>query len=138
MILRGRTVLALVSAALGVAGVWVMLSRRRRERALDAALWNMTLNTNGLSFEAYEKTIWLASKQSALNPAGVWDPQPAVKNEIATQNANAASAREALIRARWLCRKAERRFGRDEADLRRAAKWLLSEGEQVAIVAHGA
>ncbi len=39
MILRGRTVLALVSAALGVAGVWVMLSRRRRERALDAALW---------------------------------------------------------------------------------------------------
>lgn len=58
----------------------------------------MTLNTNGLSFEAYEKTMWLAAKQSALNPAGVWDAQPAVKNEIATQNGAAASAKSG---AQW-------------------------------------
>ena len=60
---------------------------------IDAALWNMTLNTNGLFFEAYESNAWRMRKQSAWNAGSVLNPQPAVKTETATANAAAATAK---------------------------------------------
>ena len=60
---------------------------------IDAALWNMTLNTNGLFFEAYESNAWRMRKQSAWNAGSVLNPQPAVKTETATTNAVAATAK---------------------------------------------
>ena len=65
---------------------------------VDASLWNMTLNTNGLFYEHYEKNAWVARKQSALNAGGVLDPNPAVKKETATPNFASASAKSG---AQW-------------------------------------
>jgi hypothetical protein len=65
---------------------------------MDGSLWNMTLNTNGLFYEIYEKNAWIARKQSALNPGGVLDPNPAVKKETATLNFASASAKSG---AQW-------------------------------------
>ncbi len=61
--------------------------------AIDAALWNLTLNTNGLFFEYYEQDAWLARKQAALTADAAFDPAPAVRNETATPNHASASAR---------------------------------------------
>jgi hypothetical protein len=60
---------------------------------IDAALWNMTLNTNGLFFEQYESNAWNVRKQSAWNAGGVMNPQPAVKTETATINSASATAK---------------------------------------------
>lgn len=60
---------------------------------LDSALWNMTLNTNGLFFELYEQDAWLARKQSALNAGAVWNANPAVRSETATVQFASAAAK---------------------------------------------
>ena len=65
---------------------------------VDAALWNMTLNTNGLFFEHYESNAWISAKQSAGNAGNVLDPAPAVKTEAATVNHDKATAKSA---AQW-------------------------------------
>jgi hypothetical protein len=39
---------------------------------MDSALWNMTLNTNGLFFELYESNAWRARKESAWIPNNKW------------------------------------------------------------------
>jgi hypothetical protein len=39
---------------------------------MDSALWNMTLNTNGLFFELYESNAWRARKEAALNANEKW------------------------------------------------------------------
>lgn len=65
---------------------------------IDSALWNMTLNTNGLFFEHYEKNAWIARKQSALNANSVLDPNPPVRNEAATANHAFATAKSG---AQW-------------------------------------
>ena len=57
---------------------------------LDDALWNMTLNTNGLFFEPYEVNAWRARTDSALNAGLAWNPSPAVTRETATLNYTAA------------------------------------------------
>lgn len=72
---------------------------------IDGALWNLTLNTNGLFMELYESDAWLARKQSALNAGSVLNPAPAVMTELATLNHAAASAKSGvdwntLLRAR--------------------------------------
>lgn len=60
---------------------------------IDAALWNLTLNTNGLFFEFYEQDAWIARKQAAWNVGGVLNPAPAVQKETATVNHAAATAK---------------------------------------------
>ena len=60
---------------------------------IDAALWNLTLNTNGLFFEEYESNAWNVSKQSAWNAGAAINPQPAVKTETATANGASATAK---------------------------------------------
>lgn len=60
---------------------------------VDSSLWNMTLNTNGLFYEHYEKNSWIARKQSANNPGGVLEPNPPVKIETATANYGAATTK---------------------------------------------
>lgn len=65
---------------------------------MDSTLWNMTLNTNGLFYEHYEKNAWVARKQSALNAGAVLDPNPPVKKETATANFASASAKSG---AQW-------------------------------------
>lgn len=57
---------------------------------LDEALWNMTLNTNGVFFEPYEVNAWRARTDSALNAGLAWSPSPAVTRETATVNYTAA------------------------------------------------
>lgn len=65
---------------------------------IDASLWNMTLNTNGLFYEHYESNAWIAARQSAANPGQVLDPQPPVITETATLNHDRATAKSA---AQW-------------------------------------
>ena len=77
----------------------------QRASEIDGALWNLTLNTNGLFMELYESDAWLARKQSALNAGSVLNPAPAVMTELATLNHAAASAKSGvdwntLLRAR--------------------------------------
>jgi hypothetical protein len=60
---------------------------------IDAALWNLTLNTNGLFFELYEQDAWVTRKQAALNAGGVLDPAPPLRGETNTPNAALAAAR---------------------------------------------
>jgi hypothetical protein len=62
---------------------------------IDASLWNMTLNTNGLFYEHYESNAWIAAKQSAANAGKVLDPQPPIKAETATVNHDKATAKSA-------------------------------------------
>lgn len=58
---------------------------------LDAALWNMTLNTNGVYFEPYEQGAWRARKESASNPNGALNASPDILRELATPNYAAAT-----------------------------------------------
>jgi hypothetical protein len=72
---------------------------------IDAALWNLTLNTNGVFFEYYESDNWVTRKQAALNPGNVFDPEPPVRDQAATANRSAATAKtgvawNSLLRAR--------------------------------------
>ncbi|MFO1330732.1 MAG: hypothetical protein U1F56_25550 [Rubrivivax sp.] len=72
---------------------------------IDAALWNLTLNSNGLFFEFYEQDAWLSRKQAALHAGGVLDPAPPLRNDSATPNHALAAARtladwNTLLRAR--------------------------------------
>jgi hypothetical protein len=60
---------------------------------IDAALWNLTLNTNGLFFEYYEEDAWLTHKQAALNAGGVLNPSPAVVSDPGTTNHASATAK---------------------------------------------
>lgn len=62
---------------------------------MDAALWNMTLNTNGVFFEYYESNAWIMVKQAATNPGKVLDPLAPVRAETATRNHDLATAKSA-------------------------------------------
>ena len=64
---------------------------------IDAALWNMTLNTNGVFFEPYEFGAWRMRKESARNAGGVLNATPAVKVETATLNFSAATAKSGAM-----------------------------------------
>jgi hypothetical protein len=72
---------------------------------IDASLWNLTLNTNGLFYEYYEANNWLSRKQSAANAGAVLNPAPPVRTETAVVNHGAATPRSgeawnALLHAR--------------------------------------
>ena len=49
---------------------------------IDAALWNLTLNTNGLFFEFYEQDAWIARKQAAWNVGGAEPPRQPSRREL--------------------------------------------------------
>ena len=72
---------------------------------IDASLWNMSLNTNGLFYEYYETDNWTARKKSAFNRDGAYEPAPAVRLQASTANSNLAAPKSgaswnALLRAR--------------------------------------
>lgn len=74
-------------------------------REVDASLWNLTLNTNGLFYEYYEADNWVARKQAASNPGNAYDAAPPVRDQVATTNHAAATAKSGvawntLLRAR--------------------------------------
>lgn len=62
---------------------------------IDESLWNMTLNTNGVFYEYYERDNWLARKQSAHNAGAVLNTSPAVRSQSGTPNASSATAKSA-------------------------------------------
>lgn len=63
---------------------------------VDAALWNMTLNTNGLFFEYYESDVWVTRKQAAKNAGMAFNPAPAVQRDPGTAGASAATPKSGV------------------------------------------
>lgn len=66
-------------------------------RDVDAALWNLTLNSNGLFFEYYETDSWRTRMESALNAGAVLHPEPPVIAELATPNHASATPKSGVM-----------------------------------------
>lgn len=63
---------------------------------VDAALWNLTLNTNGLFFEYYESDAWVTRKQAAHNAGLAFNPAPPVQRDAGTVGAASATAKSGV------------------------------------------